>query len=151
MAGEVDPAQYLSWEFEDAKLTPLGWQQVGSWWAGRVCELHESGIHPSSIVPCMDQARDLGSRLREQPGFVPPEVIVVSPLSRAIETVAGVFGEQEPKFGHSDRAANRTSVQEVWQGVCRLRSAAALHMLGFLCNYFDISACDMQQLCGSVL
>ena len=132
MAGEVDPAQYLSWEFEDAKLTPLGWRQVGSWLAGRVCELYESVVHPFSIVPCMDQARDLGSRLREQPGYVPPEVIIVSPLSRAIETVAGVFGGQEPKFDQSDRAANGTSAQEVWTGACRRRVAAALFTLGFL-------------------
>ena len=115
--------------------------------ADRVCELHESLIHPFSIVSCMDQARDLGSRLREQPGYVPPEVIIVSPLSRAIETVAGVFWEQEPKLGQSDRAANRISVQEVCKGCVgkELQQLSTCWDLGM--NYFETSACHVKQLC----
>ena len=30
VAGHADPANYLSWDYEDAHLTDFGWQQVSS-------------------------------------------------------------------------------------------------------------------------
>lgn len=63
VAGHADPANYLSWDYEDAHLTDFGWQQAAA------LKHHNQG----------------------QPD-VKPEVVIVSPMTRAIETAVGAFG-----------------------------------------------------------
>lgn len=62
--GEKDHSAYLSDEFFDAHLTPLGWQQVDNLWK----HVHACGI--SKKV----------------------ELVVTSPLLRTMQTAVGVFG-----------------------------------------------------------
>jgi broad specificity phosphatase PhoE len=64
VAGELDYDKYMSWEFEDADLTPLGWQQA------EALHQHLEKTH-----------------IRER-----VELVVVSPLTRTLQTAAGVFG-----------------------------------------------------------
>ncbi|CAA0806800.1 Phosphoglycerate mutase-like protein 1 [Striga hermonthica] len=64
VAGEKDHSAYLSPEYFDAQLTPLGWQQVGNLRK----HVHSSG---------------LSKRI---------ELVVVSPLLRTMQTAVGVFG-----------------------------------------------------------
>ncbi|KAI3465178.1 hypothetical protein Pfo_021841 [Paulownia fortunei] len=64
VAGEKDHSAYLSPEFFDAQLTPLGWQQVDNLRK----HVHSSG---------------LSRRI---------ELVIVSPLLRTMQTAVGVFG-----------------------------------------------------------
>ncbi|KAL6767418.1 hypothetical protein ACKKBF_B35155 [Auxenochlorella protothecoides x Auxenochlorella symbiontica] len=64
VAGNADPSAYRSWNFEDAHLTSKGWEQ----------------------------ARQLGEELRSTAAYQAPDVVIVSPLTRALETAAGVYG-----------------------------------------------------------
>ncbi|KAH9300670.1 hypothetical protein KI387_012253, partial [Taxus chinensis] len=64
VAGEKDHKAYLSYEFVDASLTPLGWQQVGN------LRRHVSNSGIASRI----------------------ELVVTSPLTRTMQTAAGVFG-----------------------------------------------------------
>jgi broad specificity phosphatase PhoE len=64
VAGELDHASYLSWDYADASLTSLGWQQSEA--------LHKH----------LD-ATGIKSRV---------ELVVVSPLLRTLQTAAGVWG-----------------------------------------------------------
>jgi hypothetical protein len=63
VAGHANPEEYLSYEHADAHLTERGWQQAA------LLQQHIQG---------------LGSAWR-------PQLIVVSPLTRTLETAAGVF------------------------------------------------------------
>eukprot|EP00201_Polytomella_parva_P001497 CAMPEP_0175072892 /NCGR_PEP_ID=MMETSP0052_2-20121109/20196_1 /TAXON_ID=51329 ORGANISM="Polytomella parva, Strain SAG 63-3" /NCGR_SAMPLE_ID=MMETSP0052_2 /ASSEMBLY_ACC=CAM_ASM_000194 /LENGTH=450 /DNA_ID=CAMNT_0016340515 /DNA_START=278 /DNA_END=1630 /DNA_ORIENTATION=+ len=62
VAGKKNYANYKSPQYEDAQLTPLGW----------------------------DQARSLGRYIRRQKIHV--DLVVVSPMTRALQTAVGVFG-----------------------------------------------------------
>lgn len=69
VAGRRDHNNYKSFDYEDAHLTPEGWRQA-----------HALGEH----------VRSAGLR---------PQLVVVSPLARAIETAVGAFGD--PSAAHS--------------------------------------------------
>ncbi|XP_044475873.1 phosphoglycerate mutase-like protein 1 [Mangifera indica] len=64
VAGEKDPHAYLSYDYFDAHLTPLGWQQVE--------KLHKH-VHETG----------LSKRI---------ELVITSPLLRTMQTAVGVFG-----------------------------------------------------------
>lgn len=64
VAGGADPAAYRHWDWEDAHLTPAGWEQA------LALRAHLAGLGPAF-----------------RPGLV-----VVSPLTRTLQTAAGVFG-----------------------------------------------------------
>ncbi|KAJ4838054.1 hypothetical protein Tsubulata_047040 [Turnera subulata] len=64
VAGEKDQNEYLSEEYFDARLTPLGWDQVHNLRK----HVHESGINKGI------------------------ELVIVSPLLRTLQTAVGVFG-----------------------------------------------------------
>lgn len=64
VAGEKDFGAYMSYEYVDASLTPLGWQQVDNLRK----HIWKTGI---------------ASRI---------ELVVTSPLTRTMQTAAGVFG-----------------------------------------------------------
>ncbi|GER30021.1 phosphoglycerate mutase family protein [Striga asiatica] len=64
VAGEKDHSAYLSPEYFDAQLTPLGWQQVGN------LRKHVHSLGLSKRI----------------------ELVVVSPLLRTMQTAIGVFG-----------------------------------------------------------
>ena len=44
----------------------------------------------------LPQAESLGMHMRALPGALQPELVIVSPLRRALETAVGVFGSVEP-------------------------------------------------------
>ena len=67
MAGRQDNLNYLSQDYFDAHLTELGWRQAHA-------------------------LRDHIRALAEPLGV---DVVIVSPLSRALETAVGVFGGAE--------------------------------------------------------
>lgn len=67
VAGELDRANYMSQEFEDAALTELGWQQADA--------LHDH-VMRTNILPQV-------------------ELVVVSPLLRTMQTAAAVWGGGE--------------------------------------------------------
>ncbi|KAK8544491.1 hypothetical protein V6N13_025994 [Hibiscus sabdariffa] len=71
VAGEKDFSNYLSEEFFDAHLTPLGWQQVDNLRK----HVHESGLSKKI------------------------ELVIVSPLLRTMQTAVGVFGGEGYKDG----------------------------------------------------
>ena len=79
VAGGADPVAYRHWDWEDAHLTPAGWQQA------LALRAHLAGLGPAF-----------------RPGLV-----VVSPLTRTLETAAGVFGApwQPPAAAGGDGAA----------------------------------------------
>ncbi|XP_022141648.1 phosphoglycerate mutase-like protein 1 [Momordica charantia] len=64
VAGDKDINEYLSYDYLDAQLTPLGWQQVDN--------LHKH------VQSC-----ELFKRI---------ELVITSPLSRTIQTAVGTFG-----------------------------------------------------------
>ncbi|GAB4852474.1 hypothetical protein Ancab_016688 [Ancistrocladus abbreviatus] len=64
VAGEKDPQAYLSYDLLDASLTPLGWEQVDNL---------RKHVH----------ATGLSKRI---------ELVITSPLTRTMQTAAGVFG-----------------------------------------------------------
>ncbi|XP_057867486.1 phosphoglycerate mutase-like protein [Cryptomeria japonica] len=64
VAGEKDHKAYLSYEFVDASLTPLGWQQVDN------LRRHVTNSGIASGI----------------------ELVVTSPLTRTMQTAVGVFG-----------------------------------------------------------
>lgn len=64
VAGQKDHDQYKSWEFEDAHLTAEGWAQ----------------------------ALALGQHIRSLGPTFRADAVVISPLTRALETAAGAFG-----------------------------------------------------------
>ncbi|GAB2303499.1 hypothetical protein Dimus_037488, partial [Dionaea muscipula] len=64
VAGEKDPEAFLSYDLLDASLTPLGWEQVDN--------LHK--------------------RVRATGLFKKIELVITSPLTRTMQTAAGVFG-----------------------------------------------------------
>uniref|UniRef100_A0A0D6QTA0 Phosphoglycerate mutase-like protein n=1 Tax=Araucaria cunninghamii TaxID=56994 RepID=A0A0D6QTA0_ARACU len=64
VAGEKDYKAYLSYEFADASLTPLGWQQVDN------LRKHVANSGIASKI----------------------ELVVTSPLTRTMQTAVGVFG-----------------------------------------------------------
>lgn len=72
VAGEKDYAAYMSYDYVDASVTPLGWKQVGE------LRKHLEGI-------------DLTSRV---------ELVVTSPLMRTMLTAVGAFGG--PEHGDGD-------------------------------------------------
>lgn len=75
VAGEVDHANYMSWDYADASLTGLGWQQSEA--------LHQH-LDATGIKAQV-------------------ELVVVSPLLRTLQTAAGVFGGATlPEDGSSD-------------------------------------------------
>lgn len=63
VAGEAQENLYKSWDYEDAHLTEKGWQQAAA------LKKHIAAS-----------------------GRIRPEVIIVSPLTRAMETAVGAFG-----------------------------------------------------------
>ncbi|GLJ30051.1 hypothetical protein SUGI_0594280 [Cryptomeria japonica] len=93
VAGEKDDKAYLSYEFVDASLTPLGWQQVNQ------LRTHVANSGLASSI----------------------ELVVTSPLTRTMQTALGVFGgggyidsDSSPPLmvagsGKSDRTAISTS------------------------------------------
>lgn len=81
VAGELDHSSYMSWDFADASLTDLGWQQAEALHA----HLDATGI--------MSQV----------------ELVVVSPLLRTLQTAAGVFGRPTLPEGESEESSLMTS------------------------------------------
>ncbi|KAI9106462.1 hypothetical protein K1719_021990 [Acacia pycnantha] len=89
VAGEKDHEAYMSYDYFDAQLTPLGWEQVD---------------HLREHV----QAFGLSKKI---------ELVIASPLLRTMQTAAGVFGGEaytdgidapplmEENVGHSEHAA----------------------------------------------
>ncbi|XP_039053221.1 phosphoglycerate mutase-like protein 1 isoform X2 [Hibiscus syriacus] len=71
VAGDIDFSNYLSEEFFDAHLTPLGWQQVDNLRK----HVHETGLSKKI------------------------ELVIVSPLLRTLQTAVGVFGGEGYKDG----------------------------------------------------
>eukprot|EP00898_Chlorokybus_atmophyticus_P004941 jgi/Chlat1/5448/Chrsp36S05422 len=67
IAGASNSAAFLSWEFEDAKLTPFGWQQA-------------------------DALRQEMASLAEPLNV---QLVVVSPMLRTLQTAACVFGQRQ--------------------------------------------------------
>lgn len=47
--------------------------------------------HCEALLKVM-QARQLGEELRSTAAYQAPEIVIVSPLTRALETAAGVYG-----------------------------------------------------------
>ncbi len=66
-AGRLDEANYLSTDYFDAHLTEEGWRQ----------------------------AHALRAHIKALPEPVGVDVVIVSPLTRALETAVGVFGGAE--------------------------------------------------------
>lgn len=64
VAGGKDPKEYLSYDYLDASLTPLGWEQVDNLWK-----------HV--------EARGLSKKI---------ELVITSPLTRTMQTAVGSFG-----------------------------------------------------------
>ncbi|PRW45389.1 phosphoglycerate mutase 1 isoform X2 [Chlorella sorokiniana] len=64
VAGHADPEEYKSFEYLDAHLTDFGWRQ----------------------------ARALGKHIRALGPAFRADAVIVSPLTRTLETAAGVFG-----------------------------------------------------------
>ena len=62
-AGRIDYNNYKNWDYEDSHLSPEGWHQA-----------HALAAHCSTAG-------------------VRPQLVVVSPLTRAIETAVGAFGD----------------------------------------------------------
>ena len=110
VAGHADPKNYLSWDYEDAHLTDFGWQQViihGHLSHNQGSLQQDHGLRFCIIVAVrqdfivhskkrgtsyqMMQAAALKRHNKTEPN-VRPEVIIVSPMTRAIETAIGAFG-----------------------------------------------------------
>eukprot|EP00850_Spirogloea_muscicola_P000676 SM000002S05756 [mRNA] locus=s2:2029874:2032373:+ [translate_table: standard] len=73
VAGETDYGAYMSAEYFDAALTPMGWQQTTA----------------------------LKNHIQNLPGGLPVDLVVVSPLMRTMQTAAGVFGSGKVVDGDS--------------------------------------------------
>lgn len=71
MAGRQDNDNYLSQDYFDAHLTELGWRQ----------------------------AHALRDHIHSLPEPLGVDAVIVSPLSRALETAVGVFGGNELRPG----------------------------------------------------
>ncbi|GAB4839093.1 hypothetical protein Ancab_028621 [Ancistrocladus abbreviatus] len=64
VAGEIDPKAYLSYDLLDASLTPVGWEQVDNL---------RKHVHATGLSKGI-------------------ELVITSPLTRTMQTAAGVFG-----------------------------------------------------------
>eukprot|EP00850_Spirogloea_muscicola_P023171 SM000334S12540 [mRNA] locus=s334:51136:53698:- [translate_table: standard] len=73
VAGEMDYGAYMSAEYFDAALTPMGWQQTTA----------------------------LKNHIHNLPGGLQVDLVVVSPLMRTLQTAAGVFGSGKVVDGDS--------------------------------------------------
>jgi len=80
-AGEREREAYKSERYRDAHLTRRGWQQAAA--AGR----HWHGVYAGRREGC-------SSFLLPR-----PELVVVSPLNRTLETASAIFGEEGKKEG----------------------------------------------------
>lgn len=99
MAGKKDTAEYKKWEYEDAHLTELGWKQVCCLFI--VAGLAENPTTSHSDVP-PHQAHALGEHIAALAGQFDVDAVIVSPLSRALQTAVGAFGR--PACGESNAA-----------------------------------------------
>lgn len=101
VAGTADPSEWRSWAWEDAGLTEVGWEQ----------------------------ARRLGEHVRalEKRRRFSPELVVVSPLYRTLETAVGVFGREEwtAEGMRSEEERRRRSREELEATEERRREAQA--------------------------
>ncbi|KAK9830223.1 hypothetical protein WJX72_010435 [[Myrmecia] bisecta] len=73
VAGQRDAAEYLSYDYEDAHLTEYGWTQ----------------------------AEALNRHIGKLPQALHLDVVVVSPLTRAIETAVGAFSQRQWQQGEA--------------------------------------------------
>ncbi|RDX68480.1 Phosphoglycerate mutase-like protein 1 [Mucuna pruriens] len=111
VAGEKNHDEYLSYEYFDAHLTPLGWEQVGN------LRKHVIACGLSKTI----------------------ELVVVSPLLRTMQTAVGVFGGEaytdgisEPPLmmadvGHSDHLAVSSLNCPPFLAVERCREQMGVH------------------------
>lgn len=79
-AGERDREQYKSERYRDAHLTRRGWRQAEA--AGR----HWRGVYGGAPLPLLPR----------------PELVVVSPLTRTLETACAIFGEAHEEEEEGD-------------------------------------------------
>lgn len=77
LAHDADPKAYESWDYYDASLTPLGWQQADA--------LHRY-VHEKKISATL-------------------ELVVVSPLIRTLQTASGIFGGEKLRDGETKHSA----------------------------------------------
>ncbi|XP_073525775.1 uncharacterized protein [Phyllobates terribilis] len=84
VAGEKDHGSYMSYDYVDATLTPLGWEQVDNL---------RKHVHASGIIKKI-------------------ELVIVSPLTRTMQTAVGVFGGE----GYSNGVdATPLMVENAWE------------------------------------
>ncbi|KAL8128774.1 hypothetical protein V2J09_017929 [Rumex salicifolius] len=83
VAGEKDHELYMSYDYIDATLTPLGWEQVDNL---------RKHVHASGI-------------------FKKIELVIVSPLTRTMQTAVGVFGGEGYSIGMD---ATPLMVENAW-------------------------------------
>ena len=98
VAGHNDPARYLEWEFEDAHLTELGWEQACMSRSLPACVLLTESARSDFKESACAQAHALRAHIAGQPESVEVDAVIVSPLSRALQTAVGAFG-QSPWVG----------------------------------------------------
>ena len=99
VAGKKDYSQYKRWDLEDAHLTAHGWEQVSSLHLllpldrynrfALCCGREKPG--GVSDPKCM-QAHALRKHLAQLTEPLRVEAVIVSPLSRALQTAVGAFG-----------------------------------------------------------
>ncbi len=132
VAGHADPALYRSWDYYDAHLTDLGWKQVLMHSHLCCCQHTSLPTSPTSRegnrlakgapapqtsactihadVPPNLQALALRQHMQRLGSAFRMDLIVVSPLTRTLETAAGVFGcpreptHTQPLFMHAQSA-----------------------------------------------
>jgi hypothetical protein len=88
--------QYKSWDYADAHLTDLGWQQaraLGAWRRAAAAAAWQNPLCMASctLKPPLAHTLPLAGR-HITACKLPVELVVVAPLQRALETAVGAFG-----------------------------------------------------------
>ncbi len=99
VAGKKDYSQYKRWDLEDAHLTAHGWEQVSPGCPAAAFSI----LHATLLMMCLTkdsgrsaaicmQAHALRKHLAQLPEPLNVEAVIMSPLSRALQTAVGAFG-----------------------------------------------------------
>ena len=102
VAGRRSTEEYKKEDYADAHLTELGWTQVRQdWFACFVfgcLQCHNPSERQLTCVPFV-QAHVLQKHIAQLPEPLNVEAVIVSPLSRALQTAVGAFGGTSDEEG----------------------------------------------------
>eukprot|EP00210_Caulerpa_lentillifera_P004963 g4737.t1 len=120
VAGEANPTEYMNPKFHDAHLTSQGWQQV-----------YRLRTHFSEIKPVFRV-----------------DLVIVSPLTRTLETACGLFGNLYPENDEEPLMLGRDTIEGMRPGRGLIaKSSQALPILATeTCRErIDIHPCDKRR------